>query len=163
MLVNMSAVLTNAKYYIERIDGREIEKPTPKKLHARLQAALLRELFKHELIDLEVLPNLDVLIGNGDWLVPDIVLCRRDAKYENGMLAESPPLAVEIISPDQTLGNLLDKCERLHRAGTEMCWVLWPEKSRAWTFTSGGVPEVAECLSFDKIDILVAPLFSGLD
>jgi hypothetical protein len=87
ILKSMSAALTQSKYHIERIDGKEIEKPTPKKLDARLHAALLRELFKHNLVEFEVLPNLDVLVGNGDWIVPDITISRLDAKFDNGVLA----------------------------------------------------------------------------
>jgi Uma2 family endonuclease len=159
----MSAVLTGPKYHIERIDGREIEKPTPKKLHAFVMSALMAELFKHDLSDLVVLPALDVLVGNGDRIVPDIVIVRRDAKYDNGMLAEPAMLAVEIMSSGQTFGNLLDKCDRLHRAGTARCWVIWPEKRKAWHYFANGIFEDMETLQCGDIEVAVAPLFSKLD
>lgn len=159
----MSAVLTGPKYHVERIDGKEIEKPTPKKLHAFVMAALMAELFKQNVLDLMVLPALDVLVGNGDWIVPDIVIARRDAKYDNGMLAEPPVLAVEIMSPGQTFGNLLDKCDRLHRAGTARCWVIWPEKRKAWHYFANEIFEDVETLRCDDINVTVARLFAKLD
>lgn len=159
----MSAVLSGPKYHVERIDGKEIEKPTPKKLHAFVMSALMAELFKHNLVEFAVLPALDVLVGNGDWIVPDIVIARMNAKYENGMLAEPALLAVEIMSPGQTFGSLLDKCDRLHRAGTVQCWVIWPEKRKAWHYFANEIFEDVETLRCGDIEVAVAPLFARLD
>jgi hypothetical protein len=40
----MSTVLTQPQYHVELIDGREVEKPVPKKLHVFVQQYLIVEL-----------------------------------------------------------------------------------------------------------------------
>jgi Uma2 family endonuclease len=60
----------------------------------------------------------------------------RSARFVDGDLADPPMLAVEIMSPGQTLSELLDRCERLLTAGTPVCWIIWPERRKAWTYTS---------------------------
>jgi hypothetical protein len=90
-LVGMSSVLTQAPYHTERIDGQEIEKPLPKKLHAIIQsyimiaaAALLSRA------SYRVLAELNVLCGHDhqDRLVPDITIALRSATYLAGDLVD---------------------------------------------------------------------------
>jgi len=108
----MSTVLEDAAYHKELIDGREIEKPLPKNLHAFIQiflgAALLARLSR----SYRAATELNVVCGS-DRLVPDVLVAERSARYENGDLADPPVLAVEIMSPGQDLSDLFSKCERL--------------------------------------------------
>jgi len=100
----MSTVLTEPIYHVELIDGREIEKPLPKRFHARVQQRIQMELQKqigNHL--LEVLPALNVRCGE-DWLVPDIVVASQNAHYDADDLIEGAYLAIEILSPGQTIG-----------------------------------------------------------
>jgi len=110
----MSTVLVEPAYHTELIDGCEVEKPLPKNLHAFIQtflgAALLARLPRRY----RAATELNVLCG-ADRLVPDVTVMERSARYENGDLADPPVLAVEIMSPGQTLSDLVDRCERLHK------------------------------------------------
>jgi Uma2 family endonuclease len=84
----------------------------------------------------EVLPGLDTLLDRGrDYLCPDIVVTRSDATYDkdNDMLhARDALLAVEILSPGQTVDELFGKCKLLAAAGCPVCWVIHGEKRRAY-------------------------------
>ena len=77
-----------------------------------------------------VLSELNVLCGD-DRLVPDITVARRNAKYRDGDLADPASLCIEIFSPGQTFSTLLDRAERLVKAGTPVCWLIWPERRQA--------------------------------
>lgn len=160
----MGALSTKFEYHVERIHGEEIQKPLPKLLHAIVQTRLIVALAQLiESVRFQVLTELDVLIGGGDWIVPDVTVAAKNASYDNGMLAGPAVLAIEIMSPGQTIGQLFDKCELLHAAGTKHCWVLWPAKRTAWHYHAGELPQIEEReLSAGEIRIAVAPLFADL-
>src|SRR5882724_7722348 len=162
----MSTVLIEPGYHKELIDGCEVEKPLPKKLHARVQAYLVRVLGVKLPRLYEALPELNVLCGK-DRLVPDVTVMERSARYEDGDLADPPLLAVEIMSPGQTLSQLLDRCERLHKAGTRQCWIVWPEQRQAWMFTPVSLETAKENLTVSlgdsSLEISLAEIWSELD
>jgi len=130
----MSIALTDAVYHRELIDGREIQKPLPKNLHAFIQTYLLQWFGRELPKQYRVASELNVICGS-DRLVPDVILTTRNAHYVDGDLVDPPLLAVEIMSPGQTLSDLLNKCERMLATGTPICWVIWPERREAWTYT----------------------------
>src|SRR6478609_704191 len=125
----MGAVSTSVEYHLERINGRDVRKPLPKRLHALVQTRAIIALAKWSgNLNFEVLSEVDVLTRGDDWLVPDVTVARASAKYRGGKPAEGAELAIEIMSPGQTIGQLFDKCELLHAGGNKHCWVLWPQK-----------------------------------
>lgn len=100
-------------------------------------------------------------------LVPDVVIVGRSARYEDGDLAEPPILAIEIMSPGQTLSNIVDRCERLHKAGTPQCWVIWPERRQVWMFTPVSLEAAKENLTASlgegSIEVSLAEIWAELD
>lgn len=128
-------VFTEPAYHTEFIDGREIQKPLPKNLHAFIQSFLLQWCGRELPKQYRVVSELNVICGH-DRLVPDAVVIPRSARFVDGDLADPALLAIEIMSPGQTLSDLLDRCERLVKAGTPVCWIIWPERRKAWTYTS---------------------------
>ena len=145
----MSTVLVEPQYHMELIDGREIQKPLPKNRHAFIQSYLVqwfgRELPKR----FRSASELNVLCGP-DRLVPDVTVMARNARYDDGDLADPAVLAVEILSPGQTVANLFDKAGRLVKAGTPVCWVIWPERRKSWEYSASDLVEAK--------DFLTAPL-----
>lgn len=71
-------------------------------------------------------------------------------------------LCVEIVSPGQIIGSLFDKCDRLHSGGTEVCWVIWPERKRCWIYFSNGERTEAIALRFQSFSIDSETLVLGL-
>lgn len=164
----MSTVLTQPAYHLELIDGREIEKPVPKELHAIIQTFLIEALrIRLSKQKYRVLSELNVLCGD-DRLVPDITVARRNAKYRDGDLADPALLCIEIFSPGQTFSSLIDRVERLLRAGTPLCWLIWPERRQAWMYTAERLSEAGEKLTAsvgdeDSMEISVAEMWAELD
>jgi len=58
------------------------------------------------------------------------------------------------MSPGQTLSELFDKCERLLRAGAPLCWIIYGEKRKAWTYSAA--------LDLEETDVLRVPLAAEL-
>ncbi len=64
-ITTMSTAAIDSLYHTEFIDGQEVQKPLPKKLHALIQKFLLLALNRALPRDYEVLPELNVLCGAG--------------------------------------------------------------------------------------------------
>jgi hypothetical protein len=132
-----------ADYHVELIAGREVPKPLPKRLHWIVQARIFRELLKWEgSLDIELGTEVDILCGpnRDERLVPDVAAVNKNARYQDGVLVDGAVVAVKIMSPGQTIGQLFDKCEKLHAGGTRDCWVIWPKKQAAWRYAAGELP-----------------------
>jgi Uma2 family endonuclease len=155
-----------AAYHVEVIDGREVQKPLPKRLHWIVQARVFRELLKWEGdLQIDVGTEVDILCGKDHdaRLIPDVAAVAKTAAYRDGILIDGAMLAVEIMSPGQTIGQLFDKCEKLHAGGTRYCWVLWPKRREAWHYYAGESPlQVKDTLSAGPIEVALAPLFANL-
>jgi Uma2 family endonuclease len=159
----MSTILIDPAYHLERIDGREVQKPLPKKLHAFVQSYLIRILSGNPQPSVRILSELNVLCGN-DRVIPDVTVVRRNARYIDGDLADPAILAVEILSPGQPLSVLIDKAERLIKAGTPMCWIIWPERRQAWMFSVDALREAGETLTAgNAIEVSLAAIWADLD
>ncbi len=132
----------HAKYHVALIGGREIEKPSPKKLHSLIERYLILALSRLLPARYIVAPELNILTGGRtadgrrEYVVPDLVVVDRQARYEDGDLAEPPLWAVEILSPGQTIGDLFIRAERLLKLGTPLVWVIWPERRKAWEYSA---------------------------
>ncbi len=163
----MGAAFTDALARIELIDGIPVQKPLPKKLHARIQAYLVR-ILGNDLPEIyDVLSELNVLAGN-DRLIPDVTVTTREALYVEGDLSDAPLLTVEILSPGQNVSSLFDKANRLIRAGTSTSWIIWPERRKAWMYTADDLEEANEVLfaplqgaSMARVEL--APMWARLD
>lgn len=155
---------TTLGYHREQIDGVERDKPMPKHLHVRIQRWLSRYFTANLPAFLEDWPEQNVICGQ-DRLIPDIVVCARDAVFENGDLRTPPVLAVEILSPGQTIADLFDKADRLCRSGVVVSWVIWPEKRRAWTYTADDGPieqNNALALEVGNVQVSLTELWKAL-
>ncbi len=136
---------TAFQYHTELIGGIELEKPLPKNLHSFVQTFLIQRFGSDLPPHYRVLSEMNVRCGQ-DRLVPDVAIAARDAKYLDGDLLGPPLLAVEIMSPGQRLSSLIDKSERLIANGVDICWIIWPEKQKAWTCTAEGLVEQGRTL-----------------
>ncbi|MGH9653845.1 MAG: Uma2 family endonuclease [Bryobacteraceae bacterium] len=161
----MSAIATSD--HTELIDGVEIPKPLVKKQHAFVQAFLIVFLSRTLPPRYWVASELNVLCG-ADRLVPDVTVTERSARYIDGDLADPPLLAVEILSPGQTIGNLFEKSDRLLKADAPMTWIIWPERRKAWMYTGSELFEASEALrsplpAGESIEVALKDLWAELD
>lgn len=168
----MGAVTTEPVYHVELIDGHEIPKPLPKKLHILIQRYLILALTAQLPRAYLAMPELNVLTGGRtpdgrrEYVIPDLVVVSRSARYEDGDLAEAPLLGVEILSPGQTLGDLFVRAERLLKLGCPTVWVIWPDKRKAWEYGAGDLREASETLlspALDFVHVSLAAMWAELD
>lgn len=136
----MGTVLVQPAYHVELIDGRQVRKPLPKKYHFLLESCLIRGLANNLAKRYQVGPELNVLCGP-DRLVPAVVVVERSAHYENDDPADPAILCVEILSPGQRVAEMFDKADRLLKAGTSLCWIIWPERRKVWMYSADDLEE----------------------
>ena len=84
----MSTVLVQPAYHLELIDGREVQKPLPKRYHFLIESYLIHTIANSLPSRYRVGPELNVLCGP-DRLVPDVVVVERSARYQNDDLNHS--------------------------------------------------------------------------
>lgn len=116
-----------------------------------------------------ILPNAQQTL-----LAPDVAFVRRDRlpKREEwgGFVNLAPDLAVEVISPSDTVGEIIDKTVSYLDAGVRLVWVVDPRRRLVTAYTPGGLARVLrETDQLDGGDVVlgfampVADLFAGLD
>ncbi len=101
-------------------------KPMPGKSHAWAQSRLLIALAKHE--QYAVLSELSLQLGD-HHLVPDLCVYayyEPDWSDDVPRVTEPPLLAIEIISPSQSIDDLIKKAEIYLKTGVPACWVVLP-------------------------------------
>ncbi|HXE13097.1 MAG TPA: Uma2 family endonuclease [Bryobacteraceae bacterium] len=115
------------KPYFEYWDGIAIQKAIPKKLHAALQFLIATMLME---LGFKVYPELEVRMSPAWEPVPDIV-----AHHESvpGDYVTAPvDIIIEILSPDDRMSIVLQKCERYSNLGMRTILVFDPVYEKAW-------------------------------
>lgn len=118
----METTLALTPYELER------GKPTPSRNHSvlepRIGFALMRSLKPEWQVHIEV--SLELSTGN---VTPDLaVLPTTPSDWLNDEIrvTQAPLAAIEILSPSQSLNDLLEKLEIYFGAGTQSVWVVIP-------------------------------------
>lgn len=129
--------LPEAKPALEFIDGKVVQKVSPKLSHGTIQLALGSLILEHARSHGlgRAYSELRCVFG-GMALVPDLVFIRkgripRDArgrKEEDVFLA--PDLMIEVISPGQTVKSMLARLNRSVAAGVRLGWLIQPRRRR---------------------------------
>jgi Uma2 family endonuclease len=146
----------NAEYE----DGILYPKPLATTAHAYIQTESVRLLREQGAI---ALTELTLPLSSTRFLVPDVTVVRR---MERPYPTEPAILCIEILSPEQHLGEMLAKCEKYHDWGVPYCWVIDPDKKTAWEYHSGGEPVKMDpngALRAGELAVALPELFSGLN
>jgi Uma2 family endonuclease len=128
------------KPYFEYWFGEPIQKTTPTWLHAVLQGimreALRRAGYKSgSEVELKIDPEWEP--------VPDVVATLKPIR---DYPTEPVEIVVEILSPDDTLMQLIKKCRQYERIRTERIFVLDPVDKLAWQWNSGNLEPITQLL-----------------
>ena len=102
--------------------------------------------------------NLDL----SDWpSVPDVVLYpKKPLDLENDIttMTEPPLCVIEIISPTQSISELITKARNFFRNGVRSCWLVIPPLENVYVFSAPGAYEIfksGETLRDEKLDIAI--------
>ena len=102
------------------------------------------------------------------YRVPDIAYWS-PAKDTRTPVLGPPTLSVEIVSPGQTLTELREKCRLFRAAGTEICWLVDPDRRTVEVFDDArnsetlSTPAVLESPHMPGFWLALDDLFSVLD
>ena len=153
----------NGRY--EFIDGEAVPKVSPKRFHAGTQKALLMLLNDWAQQHGHFYPEWAAILKRHgeDWVpVPDLAYISYDrlsAEWQEDEACPMPPdLAIEIISPDQSFGEMAEKATDYLTAGVLRVWVVDPKARSITVFYPDAPPQT--CIG-DMV--LTDSLFEGLE
>lgn len=128
----MQKVIEVSQYELER------GKPMPSKLHGRVQLKLGAALDNAYGDKFNFFSELSTDLS--EWeSVPDIsVYPKMELDYsEDEVKVTEPPLcAIEILSPTQSLQELISKARRYFNYGVKSCWLVIPVLKNVYVFSS---------------------------
>jgi Uma2 family endonuclease len=115
----------------ELVDGKAIPKMAPKRFHSRLTIALCNLLSEYSENRGEVGIEWGIVLKRQgkDWVpVPDLLYVSWQRlppeRFEDEACPVPPELAVEIISPSQSFGDLSEKATDYLNAGVARVWLV---------------------------------------
>jgi Uma2 family endonuclease len=147
-------------------DGVIVERNLGEFEHAFLQT-LLATLFTNNMEGWGVfgLTEQRVQINAGRFLVPDLCVLRVGAAVED-ILTRPPLVAIEILSPEDSIRRATKKAAEYLQFGIENIWVIDPNARVAYRGTAGGlelVPGGVFAVPGTPIRVSVSELFERLD
>src|SRR5579885_3072127 len=114
------------------VHGELVEKPLPNRVHGGLQQRLGVLLDHAGYCCVEVRHRL----AEDLFRRPDVLLFEGAGPTE--LVPKSPPMViVEITSPDDTVHELLEKCEEYRVWSVPNIWVVEPEPRKFYVYTAG--------------------------
>ncbi len=168
--------MEETKPYLELIDGEVVEKAMPNRFHGKMVAALIFHLMSYlrRTHEGEVVTEVRHLQGGEQRIyLPDVsvTLRGRSPKAQGrGPVEVSPDFAIEVLSPDDRTGRVLDRVQFYLRNGVQLVWLVDPELRVVFAYRPG--VEVEEHRAPDVIDaqpvlkefaLDLAELFAALD
>lgn len=150
--------LPETKPPLEFVDGRVVQKVSPKTTHNVLQGALwtyMRNFARASRLGQVILTQRCTF--GGQSVVPDIAFFAegRIARTPSGKLVEdvfvAPDLAIEILSRGQTVKELSNKLKQSVRKGVKLAWLIQPSRELMHVFR----PD-AGVLTLERGDTLTA-------
>ncbi len=154
----------------EYVAGRIVERHVGEYLHSRLQTLIgvvLHALEARHRVRALVEQRLRVEAAPGAerYRVPDVCLARWPLALDRGVLAAPPLVIVEVLSPDDTLREVMEKTGEYLRLGAGKVYVADPYERLLYEATARGlelrperrigIPELGETLE-------LGPLFEEL-
>ncbi len=150
----------------EFVDGRIEERNLGEKEHSIIQR-YLTVLFaiKRAEWGVEVFPELRTQTQARRFRVPDVLVTRTGDKFEH-YVTEPPLIAIEILSPEDTIRAMQAKAGEYRSFGVEHIWIIDPEPRIAYRYTAAGLEEVLDgALTVPKtqIRLVLSEMFAELD
>ena len=150
----------------EFVDGRIEERNLGEKEHSILQR-FLTVLFaiNRAAWGVEVFPELRTQTRDTRFRVPDVLVVRAGEKFER-YVTQPPLIAIEILSPEDTLRAMREKAAEYRQFGIEHIWIIDPEPRIAYRYVDDGLEEVhsgALTVPGTPIRVVLSEMFAELD
>jgi len=150
---------------MEYVDGELVERRVGERRHSRVQTILVSVLHSREQErGFEVFTGQRIVIQpRRRYRVPD--LCVKAVPHDPTPVLELPDLIVEILSPDDTVTEVSEKCAEYSRARIPAIWVADPYRKALYAYGANGLrlvhPPVLENELTGAVDF--AAIFAELD
>lgn len=149
------------------VDGELVERNVGEPKHSILQL-ILSGYFRDfaRVVPIRAATELRLRVKPTRFRVPDLTVMLRSQRLEPA-LTTPPFLCVEIISPDDRIGRIMERVREYLAFGVKYVWVIDPnpESRAAHAYTAEGGREVREQLTTQNPDISIPlpELFAELD
>ncbi|MFN7936901.1 MAG: Uma2 family endonuclease [Bryobacteraceae bacterium] len=135
-------------------DGAVVERSLPDWFHSRTQIRLVRFFGdKEQSLNIQAAPELRVKLRTGRHAIPDVSIFW-PAEPAGSVPDRLPLIAVEIISPDDRIADVMEKLREYTAAGIAHVWLLDPRNRRLYLYR-GGLREV-EAYSVPELNLTAA-------
>jgi Uma2 family endonuclease len=150
----------------EFVNGRIEERNLGEKEHSIIQR-FLTVLFALKRVEwgVEVFPELRTQTAARNFRVPDVLVVRAGESFDR-YVTHPPLIAVEILSPEDTLRAMQGKAAEYRRFGIENIWIIDPEPRLTYRYTAAGLEEVHTgelAVPGTPIRVVLSELFAELD
>jgi Uma2 family endonuclease len=150
----------------EFVDGRIEERNLGEKEHSIIQR-FLTVLFAIRRAEwgVEVFPELRTQTAARNFRVPDVLVVPAGETFDH-YVTNPPLIAIEILSPEDTLRRMQEKAAEYRRFGIEHIWIIDPEPRLAYSYTSTGLEEVHTgelTVPGTPIRVVLSEMFTELD
>ena len=154
-----------AETLLELVEGELIEMPKPSGLHGVVTMRIGRYIdvfaVEHDLGYVTAAETGYILKKNPDGRDTvrglDCGFIRKDRLPDgipDKLIPIAPDLAVEVISPVNTAGDIHNKVDELLEAGSEMIWLIYPNSKRIDIHTQDGLIRLKVSNTLDGGDVL---------
>ena len=141
----------------EFVEGRLVQRPMPTWEHACMQGFLVEELRAiGRRLALFAVPEQRVQTHSDRFRVPDVCVVAQKPEGEPGhrIVTRPPYLCVEILSPEDTAVETMDKVREYLNFGVAWVWVIDPVSLAGQVHSRNGVVSVEDRnFSTDRFDV----------
>jgi Uma2 family endonuclease len=150
----------------EFVEGRIEERHLGEKEHSILQR-FLTVLFavKRAEWNVEVFPELRTQTKARNFRVPDVLVMRAGVQFER-FVTQPPLIAIEILSPEDSLQAMQEKASEYRAFGVAHIWIIDPATRIAYEYTGSALEEVQSgelAVPETPIRVVLSEMFAELD
>jgi Uma2 family endonuclease len=118
------------------VDGELQERNLGQWEHAQIQAVLAAIFHNHRLDwNIRSATELRVRVAATRVRIPDLTVVRPGPRPS--VLVEPPLLAIEILSPDDSVAQMIERCGDYQRMGVATMWIINPMARNGLQFVAG--------------------------
>ena len=149
------------------VDGELQERNLGEEWHSLVQSAI-SAIFRSNraLWGLRAYTEQRVQVSETRYRVPDVCVAPASQSLR-GILREPPALCVEVLSPEDRFGCVLERVQEYTRMGVPHVWIIDPISREIWTVEGVGGPIPLEgtelTLPNTPVRIPVADIFAEID
>ncbi len=150
----------------EFVDGRIEERNLGEKEHSIIQRYLtFLFMLKRAEWRVEVFPELRTQTESRRFRVPDVLVIRGEEKFER-YITRPPLIAIEILSPEDSLRAMQAKAAEYSSFGVEHVWIIDPEPRIAYSYSEARLEELHSgdlVVPGTPIRVALSEMFGELD